>query len=138
MSDKLHTDTDGTKASNRSRLTELTGNRRRFLAGVAGASILVSGLAIGRQSLASDDDDEDDHDNSGPGSDDDSDNSGPGSGDDRKNQDDGHGLPPSESEQVSGVTTVEIVDERFVPNNILIETGQTVTSINNDDDQHTA
>ena len=137
MHDELHTEIDGTEAANRNQSNEKTGSRRRFLAGVAGASILVSGLAVGQQSLA-DDEGDDDHDNSGSGSKDDSDNSGPGSGDERDDRDSGHGLPPSESEQVSGVTTVEIVDERFMPNNILVETGQTVTWINNDDDQHTA
>ena len=45
---------------------------------------------------------------------------------------------PGAEHQVADVTTVRIVDERFEPNNILIETGQTVTWENQDDDQHTA
>jgi plastocyanin len=46
-------------------------------------------------------------------------------------------LPPDQNEQVRA-TTVRIIDERFEPNNIVVETGQTVTWINEDDDQHTA
>ncbi len=98
--------------------------RRKMLGGAA--ALLVAGIGAGRGVLAhGGDDDDDDHDNSGPG----------GGGHDN---DDHHGLPPEQSTQVADVTTVHIVDEQFEPNNILIETGQTVTWDNQDDDQHTA
>jgi len=91
-------------------------------------TLIIAGLGAGRGVLAhGSDDDDDDHDNSGPG--------GGGHDDDG---DDHHGLPPEQSTQVADVTTVRIVDERFEPNNIVIETGQTVTWENRDDDQHTA
>ena len=102
--------------------------RRRFLAGSAAAFLASGGIALDRRVLARDE-----------GKDEDEDNSGPGSGDDRdEDDDDHHGLPPQQTTQVAGATTVQIVDERFEPNNILIETGQTVTWVNQDDDQHTA
>jgi plastocyanin len=100
--------------------------RRRFLAGSAAALLASGGIALDRRVLARDE-----------GKDDDDDNSSPGSGDDRDDEDH-HGLPPQQTTQVAGATTVQIVDERFEPNNILIETGQTVTWVNQDDDQHTA
>lgn len=104
---------------------QLAGARvsRRVILGGAGA-LVISGIGAGSRVIAHGGDDDDDH--SGPGR----------GGDDR--DDDHHGLPPEQSTQVSDVTTVRIVDERFEPNNILIGTGQTVTWINHDDDRHTA
>jgi plastocyanin len=99
---------------------------RRAVFGGAGA-MAVAGIGAGTRVLAHGGDDDDDDDHSGPGG---------GGHDDR--DDDHHGLPPEDSTQVAGVTTVRIVDERFEPNNILIETGQTVTWANQDDDRHTA
>ena len=102
--------------------------RRRFLAGSAAALLVSGGITLDQRVLARDE-----------GKDDEDDNSGPGSGNDRDDDDgDHHGLPPKQTTQVAGATTVQIVDERFEPNNILIETGQTVTWVNQDDDQHTA
>jgi plastocyanin len=102
--------------------------RRRFLVGSAAAFLASGGIALDRRVLARDE-----------GKDDEDDNSGPGSGNDRDDDDDDHhGLPPKQTTQVAGATTVQIVDERFEPNNILIKTGQTVTWVNQDDDQHTA
>ena len=103
--------------------------RRTLITGVATVATLVAGgLRYGPNVLASDEDD------------DGSDNSGPGSGGGGQSEDDsgGHGLPPAESEQVVGATIVQIIDERFEPNNILIETGQLVTWVNQDGDDHTA
>jgi len=94
---------------------------RRVIIGGAGA-LIIGGVGAGSGVFAHGGDDDDDH--SGPG----------GGGDD----DDHHGLPPEQSTQVANVTTVHIIDERFEPNNILIETGQTVTWVNQDDDRHTA
>jgi plastocyanin len=105
--------------------------RRRLIAGAA--MLAASGALVETRTFATDG--EDDDDNSGPGGG--GDNSGPGGGDDDEDDDDDHGLPPEQNEQVR-TTTVRIVDERFEPNNIAIETGQTVTWINDDDDQHTA
>src|SRR6476619_2680466 len=87
--------------------------RRRILGGAA--ALIAAGIGAGSGVLAHggyDEDEDDDH--SGP--------SGGGHDDE-----DHHGLPPEQSTQVADVTTVRIVDERFEPNNILIETGQTVT-----------
>ena len=96
--------------------------RRRILGGAA--ALIVAGIGAGSGVLAHGGDDDEDEDQSGPG----------GGHDDE----DHHGPPPEQSTQVADVTTVRIVDERFEPNNILIETGQTVTWENQDDDQHTA
>ncbi len=96
--------------------------RRRILGGAA--ALIVAGIGAGSGVLAHGGNDDEDEDQSGPG----------GGHDDE----DHHGPPPEQSTQVADVTTVRIVDERFEPNNILIETGQTVTWENQDDDQHTA
>jgi plastocyanin len=128
LDDKLELGADLTSDSTESSTDRiLRPNRRTILGGAA--ALIVAGLGASNGVLAhgGDDDDEDDHDNSGPG----------GGGHD-DNDDDHHGLPPEQSTQVTDVTTVRIVDERFEPNNILIETGQTVTWENRDDDQHSA
>jgi len=96
--------------------------RRRILGGAA--ALIAASIGAGSGVLAHGGDDDEDEDQSGPG----------GGHDDE----DHHGPPPEQSTQVADVTTVRIVDERFEPNNILIETGQTVTWENQDDDQHTA
>ena len=127
LDDKLELEADLTSESTESSTDRvLRPNRRTILGGAA--ALIVAGLGASSGVLAhgGDDDDKDDHDNSGPG--------GGGHDDD----DDHHGLPPEQSTQVTDVTTVRIVDERFEPNNILIETGQTVTWENRDDDQHSA
>lgn len=121
------------------------------LGGIAAAidsTLASSGTSTSKQSSASalkDDDDGDDNSGSGGGgndSDDDSDdrneddNSGHGHGGD----DDGAGdvarpqIPASEL----GDVTIEIVDEQFVPAEVTIDPGQSVTFINLDDDEHTA
>jgi len=96
--------------------------RRRILGGAA--ALIAAGIGAGSGVLAHGGDDDEDEDHSGPG----------GGHDDE----DHHGLPPEQSTQVADVMTVRIVDERYAPTNILIETGQTVTWENQDDDQHTA
>jgi plastocyanin len=125
--DKIEIDADLTSESTESLPVGFVRPTRRKILGGA-AALIVAGLGAGRGVLAhgGEDDDEDGHDNSGPGGGHDNDD------------DDHHGLPPAQSTQVADVTTVRIVDERFEPNYILIETGQTVTWENHDDDQHTA
>jgi plastocyanin len=94
--------------------------RRKALGGLA--ALIVAGLGAGSRVVAH-------------GSEDDSSEQDGGHDD---GGDDHHGLPPDQSTQVAGATRVRMVDERFEPNNILIQTGQTVTWTNEDDDQHTA
>ncbi|MDQ2682724.1 MAG: cupredoxin domain-containing protein, partial [Chloroflexota bacterium] len=127
-----------------------TGNldRRAVLQrGIAVALAAAGGTGMAAMALASDEDDDDfddDHTGGSGGTHDDHDNSGPGNADDRDDHydDDGtdgdHGGNPRDQPVQVGVTTVEIHDEIFVPNHIQIETGQTVTWVNQDDDDHTA
>jgi plastocyanin len=82
--------------------------------------------------------------------DDDCDSSGPGNPcDDRDDNDDDHGdHHDGEDERDTSAQTalaqpvgereIRIVDERYVPNTITIQAGQSVTFVNADDDEHTA
>jgi plastocyanin len=119
---------------------------RRFVirAVVALLASSAAGVGVAAAVIAKDDDKDDDNDNSGHGGDDDDhDNSGKGSGGDdhddvNDDHDDEHGGDPRVQAPAIGVTEVQILDEVFVPNHIRIETGQTVTWTNLDDDDHTA
>ncbi len=109
--------------------------RRRFLSlAIAGPVALAGTLGVGAYAFAKDgkDDDDDEEDNSGHGNSHDDDE------DDHDDDSDDHGGDPHAQPAAEGVTTVEILDEVFVPNHIAIKTGQTVTWINRDDDDHTA
>jgi plastocyanin len=84
--------------------------------------------------------------------DDDCDSSGPGNtcnddtDDDRDDGNRGHGGGDEEDDraaqttpaQPAGAHEIRIVDERYTPNTITIQVGQTVTFVNADDDEHTA
>lgn len=121
---------------------------RRALVVRSVAAAVAAGGSVGAAALVlANDDDYDDHDedNSGRGNADDRDD---GSNDDNHGDDhddvddhddsDDHGGDPHAQPAAVGVTEVQIVDEVFVPNHIAIETGQTVTWTNLDDDDHTA
>jgi plastocyanin len=78
-----------------------------------------------------DNDDNDDNSGHGHGGDD-------GSGDDRDDDGNGDVARPQIPESELGDITIEIVDEQFVPAEVTIDPGQSVTFINLDDDEHTA
>lgn len=101
---------------------EMRPTRRTFIGAAVALSVGMVGL---NRAFAHDDKDEDDHDNSGHGSDDHSDDNGD------------HGIPPGTT-PVSGVTEIAIVDERYDPPSVIIDPGQTLTWTNKDHDNHSA
>jgi len=102
--------------------------RRQWLRAISAISIGV-GLAGGLRLAGAHDDEDDDDDNSGRGHGDD---------DDHGRDHDEDDAPQLLGSPVSGVTTIEIRDEAFIPPQIIIDPGQTVTWHNLDDDEHTA
>ncbi len=102
-------------------------SRRQWLRALGGVGIGI-GLAGGLR-FAGAHDEEDDDDNSG---------SGQSGNDDRGRDHDEDDAPQQLGSPVSGVTTIEIRDEAFIPAQIIIDPGQTVTWRNFDDDEHTA
>ena len=122
---------------------------RRPLILLLSALFVLGGLGLSAQSLigfgataanlASDDDDDDDCDKSGSGDD----CKTPGAehsdhDDDEDDDDEDDTTPSTQSGGQSGVLEVHMAGETFSPGVLTIEVGQTVTFINDDDDEHTA
>ncbi|MGH2550932.1 MAG: cupredoxin domain-containing protein [Thermomicrobiales bacterium] len=111
-------------------------SRRWMLRSIVGAGLAVGIAGIGWSKLAvADNDDEDDDDNSGSGGGGHDDSEDDHSGRDHAEDD---GNTQANSSPVADVTTINIRDETFIPANIIIDPGQTVTWNNLDDDEHTA
>ena len=96
--------------------------RRTIIGSAVALSVGMVGL---NRAFAHDDQDEDDYDNSGHGS------------DDHDDDEIEHGIPPGTT-PVSGVTEIAIVDERYDPPSVIIDPGQTLTWTNKDHDNHSA
>ncbi len=109
---------------------------RRTLEGAGFLAFAGSGAFAIHQATAKDDDDDDDGDNSGRGSGGgDDDRSGRGGGGD---EDD---VPVALGQVPAGSIEIRIVDDDangFSPGNLTVDTGQSVTFVNADDDPHTA
>ncbi|MDQ3654613.1 MAG: cupredoxin domain-containing protein [Chloroflexota bacterium] len=102
--------------------------------GLAAKSLIGSGAIAAN--LASDDDD-DDCDKSGPGGDCKTPGAEHRDHDDDEDRDDDT-TPPVQTGGQAGALEVHMAGETFSPGVLTIEVGQTVTFINDDDDEHTA
>jgi plastocyanin len=107
------------------------------LGGAAAIATIVSQASVVRA-------DDDDCDSSGSGNTCDDDRAN--DDDDRNDDHGGHGGDDDEDDRAAqtalaqpvGEREIRIVDERYTPNTITIQAGQTVTFVNADDDEHSA